>query len=142
MFVSMQFLLPRIVGGSQHTVSQRCALVSSGMQQVQADILKVTLNFLQLTQHHTPLLLNLCLIQRAILHHLRQQLHSLENIRKMFVKTHTFCQETVKIFLAPYQTKKWTFLHLVCKHVNYFIHKQLHLTTKNFKNRVIFKTLG
>lgn len=62
--------LPGIVGGSQHTVAQRRALEGRGVQQVEANILEVALDFLQLAQHHAPLLLDLGLAQRAALHHL------------------------------------------------------------------------
>ncbi|TNN40231.1 hypothetical protein EYF80_049605 [Liparis tanakae] len=73
------FLLPGIGGGSQHTLPQRGALEGGGVQQVEADLLRVALDFLQLAQHHAPLLLDLRLAQRAALHHLRQQLHGWEN---------------------------------------------------------------
>lgn len=61
--VNMQLFLPGIVRGSQHTMSQRGSLEGCSMQQVQANFLQVALHFLQLTQHHAPLLLDLCLAQ-------------------------------------------------------------------------------
>lgn len=81
----MQFFLPCIVGGSQHAVSQSSALEGCGMQQVEANFLEVTLDFLELTQHHTPLLLDVCLVQWATLHHLWQQLHGWEKHRGKIV---------------------------------------------------------
>lgn len=74
--IQLWFILPGIFGRSQHTLTKRCTLECCGMQQVQTNLLEVAINFLQLTQQHAPLLLDLSLIQWAALYHFCQQLHS------------------------------------------------------------------
>lgn len=69
-------LLPGGVGGSQHTVAQRGTLESGRVQQVQTNFLQVAFHFLQFAKDEASLLVNLRLAQRAVLHHLRQQLDS------------------------------------------------------------------
>lgn len=70
------YMVPGVAGRSKHTVSQWGALEGCGVQQIQTHVLQVRLHLFQLTQNHTPLLLQVGLVQRAALHHLRQQLHS------------------------------------------------------------------
>lgn len=79
--VRICLMLPGIVGWSQHTLTQRCALESCGMQQVQTDFLEVAIDFLQLTQQNAPLLLDLSLVQGAALNHFCQQLHGWKSKR-------------------------------------------------------------
>lgn len=74
-------MLPGIFGWSQHTLTQRCALESCSMQQVQTDFLEVAIDFLQLTQQNAPLLLDLSLVQGAALDHFCQQLHGWKSKR-------------------------------------------------------------
>lgn len=59
----MWVILPGVLGWSQHTLTQRSSLERRGVQQVQTDFLEVAVNFLQLTQQHAPLLLDLSLVQ-------------------------------------------------------------------------------
>lgn len=68
--------LPNILGWSKDGATKGSALVSSGMQMVENNFLKICLHFLHLTKNDTPFSLYFLFTQHAVLNDVRENVHS------------------------------------------------------------------
>lgn len=69
-----------VLCGPFNSLGQRSPLVSSGMKVIKGDICQAAVHFLQLLKDDATLLLDLRILQRAVLHKVTQKLYSCNTI--------------------------------------------------------------